>query len=78
MLERGFGIENDTWLPNRRQKDLLIKVQALLGNALETGQTIDTLAVDLKDCERYFNQLLGIDIEPDVLEAIFKRFCIGK
>ena len=74
----GLGIENDTWLPNHRQKELLIKVKALIGNALETGQTIDALAMDLRDCERYFNQILGIDVEPDVLETIFKRFCIGK
>ena len=73
-----IGIENDTWLPNRRQKEILVKVQSLLSGMFTTNPTIDALAIDLRDCERYFNQILGIDVEPDVLETIFKRFCIGK
>ena len=73
-----LGIGNDTWLPNRRQKDLLMKAQSLISDTLATDPTIDALAMDLRDCERYFNQILGIDVEPDVLETIFKRFCIGK
>jgi tRNA U34 5-carboxymethylaminomethyl modifying GTPase MnmE/TrmE len=39
---------------------------------------LETMAIDIKDCERYFNQILGDDVEPDVLDAIFQRFCIGK
>ena len=77
-IGENLEIDNDPWLPNRRQKDLLVKVQTLIGSALEKGQTIDALSMDLRDCERYFNQILGIDIEQDVLETIFKRFCIGK
>ncbi len=73
-----LAIGNDTWLPSRRQKDLLMKVQSLLSDSLATSPTIDALAMDLKDCEHYFNQIIGIDVEPDVLETIFKRFCIGK
>ena len=76
------GINQDTeidpWLPNRRQKDLLVKISSVLANACEAGPTIDSLAIDLRDCERYFNQILGIDVQQDVLDAIFQRFCIGK
>ncbi len=72
------GVEIDPWIPNRRQKDLLVKIQGVLANAGEACPTIDTLAIDLRDCEGYFNQILGIDVEQDVLDAIFQRFCIGK
>jgi tRNA modification GTPase len=71
-------LEDDRYLPNQRQKDLLVKVRNVLRMALEEGQTLETLAIDLRDCERYFNQILGIDVEQDVLDAIFQRFCIGK
>jgi len=36
------------------------------------------MAIDLMDCERCLNQILGVDVTPDVLDDIFKRFCIGK
>jgi tRNA modification GTPase len=71
-------IEEEKYLPNQRQKELLVKIQTVLERALEEGQTLETLAIDLRDSERYFNQILGIDVEQDVLDAIFQRFCIGK
>ena len=42
------------------------------------SESLDTMAMDLQDCQRYFNQILGIDVEQDVLDDIFARFCIGK
>jgi tRNA modification GTPase len=71
-------MEDEACLPNRRQKELLEKIHSSLAFALESGQTLETLAIDLRDCEGYFKQILGIDVDQDVLDAIFQRFCIGK
>ena len=73
--------EADGCIPNLRQKDLLVKARQVLSNILDApseSAALETMAIDLKDCERYFNQILGNDVEPDVLDAIFQRFCIGK
>jgi tRNA modification GTPase len=73
--------EADGCIPNLRQKDLLVKARRALSNILDmpSGRAaLETMAIDIKDCERYFNQILGDDVEPDVLDAIFQRFCIGK
>lgn len=80
LSRAGMARHNDVeaCLPNRRQKDLLVKIKTMFDNALETFQTLETLAIDLRDCERYLNQILGIDVDQDVLDAIFQRFCIGK
>jgi len=70
--------DDEAFLPNRRQKDLLVKIKTMLDNAIETWQTLETLAIDLRDCEQYLNQILGINVDQDVLDGIFERFCIGK
>jgi tRNA modification GTPase len=73
--------EAEACLPNTRQRELLKRALAVLTSAVEPvmgSESLDTMAMDLQDCQRYFNQILGIDVEQDVLDDIFARFCIGK
>jgi len=73
--------EAEACLPNLRQKILLTRVLSVLSGGLsQDASTIaaETLAMDLRDVEGYFNQILGINVEHDVLDDIFNRFCIGK
>ena len=73
--------EAEACLPNTRQRELLKRALAVLTSAVEPvmgSESLDTMAMDLRDCQRYFNQILGIDVEPDVLDDIFARFCVGK
>lgn len=73
--------EADACLPNLRQKMLLTRALAVLSGAIDqSGEDIDVdmAAIDLRDCESYFNQILGDGVEQDVLDEIFNRFCIGK
>ena len=73
--------EAEACLPNLRQKMLLTRVLSVLSEVLDQSRALEnfeTLAIDLRDCERAFNQILGDDVEPDVLDEIFNRFCIGK
>lgn len=72
--------ESDGCMPNQRQKQLLTKAYSALQSAVAPeggGGALELMAVDLKDCEGYFNQILG-DVAVDVLDTIFGRFCIGK
>jgi tRNA modification GTPase len=84
-LLRAAGIdtraEAQACLPNRRHRDLLIRSLAALGGITaqpHDDEQLETMAIDLMDCERCLNQILGVDVTPDVLDDIFKRFCIGK
>jgi tRNA modification GTPase len=73
--------EAEACLPNTRQRELLKRALAVLTSAVEPvmgSESLDTMAMDLQDCQRYFNQILGIDVAQDVLDDIFARFCIGK
>jgi tRNA modification GTPase len=73
--------EADACLPNLRQKMLLSRALAVLSETIDQsreGIEADMAAIDLRDCEGYFNQILGDGVEQDVLDEIFNRFCIGK
>lgn len=73
--------EAEACLPNTRQRELLKRALAVLTSAVEPvmgSESLDTMAMDLQDCQRFFNQILGIEVAQDVLDDIFARFCIGK
>jgi tRNA modification GTPase len=64
-----------------RHQAALLKVQDALGNALETinsGGTLDCVAVDLWDAWSSLGEILGEDVSGEIIDAIFQEFCIGK
>jgi tRNA modification GTPase len=48
-------------------------------NGLENGTTGDFVAMDIREAMRQLGNITGqIDINTDILGAIFSKFCIGK
>lgn len=71
---------NDILL-NRRQADVLAHVTDSLRSAvtgLDLGLTSEYIAVDLRQAIRSLGELTGETWNPDVLEGVFSKFCIGK
>ncbi len=67
--------------PNRRH--LLSLERALVGcqhllTALDRGATFDLLAVDIQDILDHLGEIVGLTTTDDVLDLIFKEFCLGK
>jgi tRNA modification GTPase len=59
------------------QKTALALGQALRG--LEDGTTGDFVAMDIREAMLQLGNITGqIDIDTDILGAIFSKFCIGK
>lgn len=68
-------------LVNDRQARLLQNIAESLSSVmrgLETKATNDELAVDLRVCIRVLGEITGETWNPDVLDTVFSRFCIGK
>ncbi len=68
-------------LVNARQALLLRSISASLSSAqrsLTDGQSQDVLAVDIRDAIRLLGDISGETWNPDVLDTVFSRFCIGK
>lgn len=68
-------------VPNVRQYTLIGDALEAIDHIIEgfkTGATYDLIAVDIKACIGYFDKILGINTQEDVLDRIFSSFCIGK
>ena len=84
LLETCIGnleIGDDAVIPNLRHKNAL--VQALeymisMMEGLENGQEEETLALDVKNCIDQLGTITGDTAPPDILDAVFNNFCIGK
>ena len=64
-----------------RQKELLERALRALEEArggLEAGVTWDLLAVDLKEAVDALGEITGEVTTADILERMFRDFCVGK
>ena len=70
-----------TIIPNLRQKIALEKSLELAVSASEeirNGTSFDLIAIDIKETLDNLGEIIGADAKEDVIDQIFKRFCIGK
>ncbi len=79
---QGIGAQRDeVRVACERQKALLDQAVAALDDAmcdLDAGAALDALALDLRDAADALGEISGEISAPEVLEAIFSRFCVGK
>lgn len=64
-----------------RQEELLSRASQLIGEALqalETGLPLDLITIDLNQAQKALGELLGEEFSEELLDYVFKRFCIGK
>jgi tRNA modification GTPase len=77
-----FDLQNDIIVANARHHEALQKTAVALEQALhglENGTTGDFVAMDIREAMRQLGNITGqIDIDTDILGAIFSKFCIGK
>ncbi|MBU3698826.1 MAG: tRNA uridine-5-carboxymethylaminomethyl(34) synthesis GTPase MnmE [Candidatus Kapabacteria bacterium] len=68
-------------LVNARQATLLLAISDCLASVIEgldRHASNDELAVDLRTSVRLLGEITGETWNPDVLDTVFSRFCIGK
>ncbi len=86
ILEKMFlsgTIENDSTniITNKRHSDILTKALISLENcirSIDDGFSIDFLAIDINDAYELLSEILGLNIDEEILDKIFSSFCLGK
>lgn len=82
MFELGqITSSQDDILANARQIQLLEKANQLLKNAIQAMQEYvptDLIVTDLYESWESLKEILGERAKEDLLDELFKRFCIGK
>lgn len=72
---------NDCLITSIRHKELLMKALEslkLVINSINDGMTEDLYTIDLMDAYRFLGLIIGKEIEDDLVEEIFSKFCMGK
>ncbi len=82
MFDLGKIIDNNDFiLTNARQTMLLQQASKSLKQAVEAMKLMvptDLIVTDLYDCWNNLKEILGEKAKEDLLDELFKRFCIGK
>lgn len=70
-----------TYLTNTRQLSLAKKALYSLEQALKATNEeapIDMIEIDIKNAFDYLGEIIGIDYRDEVIDNLFKNFCVGK
>ncbi len=70
-----------TYLSNSRQISLVRNAKKSLENVLigiDNGIEVDMLLIDIKECIDYLGEIIGATYKEELLDEIFKNFCLGK
>ncbi len=76
-----LDVENSSVIPNLRHKKALETAVASLDAALKglnTGQSEEILAIDIKNSIDALGGITGETASLDILDTVFRQFCIGK
>ena len=69
-----------TYLSNARQISLINKASESITKALESLKNnipIDIISIDLKNCYDYLGNIIGNTYNEDIINQLFKDFCVG-
>jgi tRNA modification GTPase len=82
MVQQGAVPPRDhSWTVNQRHKTALEKAKASLEKTLVSimsGMSAEFIALDLRDALDSIGLVIGATHTDDILERIFRDFCIGK
>ena len=80
MFELGKIEDNKTLFANQRQINNAMKAKQSLENVLNTIDSVpvDLLEIDIKDALYTLGEITGENYNDEILDNLFKNFCVGK
>ena len=76
-----FDYEQELVITNARHKDLLrksIDYLKLAKNEIDLNNPIDIISIYIKKATSTLGEIIGTDVNIDVANKIFEKFCLGK
>ena len=81
FLDSDYDFNEGIFITNTRQKGLLEKSLIFINQSLESvikNMEDDFVTIDLYDAKSSIEEIIGTNINEDIMEQIFSKFCIGK
>ena len=75
------SLSNDVLISNERHKNLIQKARIEIDeaiNAAENDMYIDIISIYINNAMNYLAEITGNNVTDDVINEIFKKFCLGK
>lgn len=75
------SLSNDVLISNERHKNLIQKARIEIDeaiNAAENDMYIDIISIYVTNAMNYLAEITGNNVTDDVINEIFKKFCLGK
>ena len=76
-----IDLENTDIVTSSRQKNYILRAHDALNKAkesVENNMTIDITAIVLKEILEELSSITGENVSEDIINEIFKKFCLGK
>lgn len=76
-----LDFENKLIITNERHRDLLNKSKEYLEVAkkeIEDNEPIDIVSIVIKNATKSLGEIIGADVNQDIVNKIFEKFCLGK
>lgn len=76
-----LDFENELIITNERHRDLLNKSKEYLEVAkkeIEGNEPIDIVSIVIKNATKSLGEIIGADVNQDIVNKIFEKFCLGK
>ena len=76
-----LDFENELIITNERHRDLLNKSKEYLEVAkkeIEDNEPIDIVSIVIKNATKFLGEIIGADVNQDIVNKIFEKFCLGK
>ena len=81
FIEQKIETKDELYITNARQKEALFQTRDSLQKVMESiqlGMPEDLYAIDLVGAYESLGKIIGETVEEDIIEKIFKDFCMGK
>ncbi|MDO5564740.1 MAG: tRNA uridine-5-carboxymethylaminomethyl(34) synthesis GTPase MnmE [Eubacteriales bacterium] len=81
FLNKNIDYNNELFITNERHKNLIDKSINSLDLVLKSqndNMPLDFLTIDLQDAYLYLSEVLGEEVNEDLINEIFSKFCMGK
>ena len=76
-----FGINNEIVITNVRHKVAINKAKKEIINVLNANSNnipLDMLSIDIQSAMQHLGEITGETVSEEVINGIFKKFCLGK
>ncbi|RIH78338.1 tRNA modification GTPase MnmE [Meiothermus taiwanensis] len=72
----GEAPEGELWISNERHVEALRRAQTQLQEALQAPE--DLAALSIEQALEALAEILGKDVSEEVIDRVFRNFCVGK